>query len=96
VLKRKFKILSTTAEYSINTQVDLIFALTGLHNFVRLREGGECFLDIEDTDKEVVHRPARLPSGDKGSAIMNEKRELIAQAMWTDYQRYLVKGRVQI
>jgi hypothetical protein len=33
VLKRKFKILRTAPEYSIETQIDIILALTALFNF---------------------------------------------------------------
>jgi hypothetical protein len=42
VVKRKFKILGQVAEYSIDTQVDLVLAITGLYNFIRQHE------DIEE------------------------------------------------
>jgi hypothetical protein len=38
VVKRKFKILAQVAEYSIDTQVDLVLALCGLYNFIRQHE----------------------------------------------------------
>ena len=38
VIKRKFKILAQAAEYSIDTQVDLVLAICGLYNFIRQHE----------------------------------------------------------
>jgi hypothetical protein len=48
VLKRKFKILKLAPEYSIDTQIDLILALTALFNFIRIEEGDEN-VDLEDS-----------------------------------------------
>ena len=39
VLKRKFKVLNTPAEYSVNTQIHLVITLTGLANFLTIYEG---------------------------------------------------------
>jgi DDE superfamily endonuclease len=39
ILKRKFKILGTTAEYSIDTQIHLVISLVGLYNFICIHEG---------------------------------------------------------
>ena len=36
VVKRRFQILSQVPKYPFDTQVRLVFALTGLHNFIRL------------------------------------------------------------
>jgi hypothetical protein len=51
VLKRKFKILKTAPEFSIDVQEDLVLALTGLHNFARLRDGSH----VDDSSEEVLH-----------------------------------------
>jgi hypothetical protein len=48
VLKRKFKILKLAPEYSIDTQIDLILALTALFNFIRIEEGDEN-VDLKDS-----------------------------------------------
>jgi hypothetical protein len=39
VVKRKYQILQTPSEYSIETQTRLILACTGVHNWVRGNEG---------------------------------------------------------
>lgn len=33
--KWHFKIINTPSEYSLKTQINLIFALTGLYNFIK-------------------------------------------------------------
>ena len=48
MLKRKFKILKLAPEYSIDTQIDLILALTALFNFIRIEEGDEN-VNLEDS-----------------------------------------------
>jgi hypothetical protein len=48
VVKRKFKILGSVAEYLIDTQIHLVLGLIALYNFIRSQE------DIqEDIDKVV-------------------------------------------
>jgi len=39
VVKRKFKILTTIGEYSLDVQRDIVTAITGLYNFIRTYEG---------------------------------------------------------
>jgi hypothetical protein len=88
VIKRKFKILGQVAEYSMDTQVDLVLALCGLYNFIR---------QYEDIDQEVIDieleedLEQETPMGIKGAGnvYMNKKREEIAQQMWKDYQEHL-------
>jgi len=41
VIKRKYKILNTPPEYSIDTQSDLILGITALHNFCRGLDGSK-------------------------------------------------------
>ena len=88
VVKRKFKILGQVAEYSIDTQVDLVLALCGLYNFIRQHEDIEHELaevELEDEEEGVESKEIK----GTGNKYMNNKREEIAQQMWKDYQEYL-------
>jgi hypothetical protein len=53
VLKRKYQILCTLLEYSINTQTRIILACTALHNWVRSIKGDRAniFLEVESAKK---------------------------------------------
>jgi hypothetical protein len=87
VIKRKFKILGQVAEYSIDTQVELVLALCGLYNFIRQHEDIDHELaEIELEDEEGAEAEEVKGIGNK---YMNNKREEIAQQMWQDYQEYL-------
>lgn len=85
--KRRFRILSSAPEYSLQTQVQLVFALTALHNFIRNYPS-------EDVDYFEEESRAKYATGeDLGmggnilttSAQMNQKRDRIANEMWADY-----------
>jgi len=95
VVKRKFKILGQVAEYSIDTQVDLVLAITGLYNFIRQHEDIEEELIISEADLESEEDITQELSSSEirgtGSVYMNKKREAIATAMWEDYQQYLLE-----
>jgi DDE superfamily endonuclease len=91
VLKRQWQILGRQGcEYSIDTQTDLFCALVRLYNFGRDCNEEETFEDesIEDEvierqsdNIEVIHRI--------GNKWMEQKRDEIANRMWTDYQKYI-------
>ena len=87
VIKRKFKILAQAAEYSIDTQVDLVLALCGLYNFIRqYKDIDHELVEIELEDEEGAEANEVKGTGNK---YMNNKREEIAQQMWKDYQEYI-------
>jgi hypothetical protein len=88
VVKRKFKILAQVAEYSIDTQVDLVLALCGLYNFIRQHEDIDHELEEVELEDEEEGAEAEEVKG-IGNKYMNNKREEIAQQMWKDYQEYL-------
>ena len=50
VVKQKFKILGTYAEYFINTQIHLVLSLLGLYNFICL------YKSVKDKDQEVNNK----------------------------------------
>jgi hypothetical protein len=50
VVKRKFKILGSVAEYSVDTQIHLVLGLITLYNFIRSQEDMQ--EDIEAVEDE--------------------------------------------
>ena len=95
VIKRKYKILNTPPEYSIDTQSDLILGIAALHNFCRGLDGSkvddyitELEGEIEDNeDTIIVDQGASIR--DSESRAMELKRDQIAEKMWLDYQGYI-------
>jgi hypothetical protein len=63
VVKRKYQILQTPSEYSIETQTRIILACTGVHNLVRGIEGqnSDILLDSDILEKGGI-REAIQPS----------------------------------
>lgn len=98
VLKRKFKILSQPAEFSIQTQIDLILALTAVHNFIMDNDhSADPELDdlyLFDLDDWLPGPPPSMntPFQDTKEE-MNKLRDEIATQMWYQYQEILrVRG----
>jgi DDE superfamily endonuclease len=95
VLKRKFKILKTAPEYSIQTQVDIVLALIALFNFTRSRDGDivDNYICTAETDIEDI-QPTTLESIESTSTkaearSMDILRDKIAEDMWKDYQQFI-------
>jgi hypothetical protein len=99
VVKKKFKILSHPAEFGIETQVDLVLALTALYNFISdiERVGDEDFnvnnSDSEEEDQDSVQLPVFSMYSATAKEQMNNFRDEMAMKMWNDYQSY-TNGRV--
>jgi hypothetical protein len=96
VLKSRFKGLNKAMAYDMDTQVKLVFALTGLHNFIRDHrmdddeDDEDCSGDStsdksEASDDEII--PAALPPRfqTSTSARMDRYREEMAERLWQDY-----------
>jgi hypothetical protein len=97
VLKKRFPILTRTpVGYSFETQVDMVLGICVLHNLIRE------YCDEDDdiqtaADRELAQRPVEAPMGaaaedDVGAS---EKRDEIANAMWTQYQAILTERGVR-
>ncbi len=98
ILKKKYRILKSAPEYDIDTQIDLIFGLTALHNFYRMRGDGREFDDHLERiyDQEEAAAVRSQPYGFQGEAesiqsnkVIDRKRDQMAEQMWQDYQRYI-------
>lgn len=103
VLKRRFEILDTAPEFPIQTQIDLVFAYTALHNVIMEHAVEAAQEDQFEDMYAAAHRASPLftfdpnhtrpPTGHTSSVKMNRKRDEIAQAMWTQYQAYLAEPK---
>lgn len=87
--------MNTPPEYSLKTQINLIFALTGLHNFIKDHPSQDIdYFEVENEDPIVQ-------SGGSDNLLLdnflvtftrrNRKRDAIADAMWVDYTSYLTR-----
>ena len=87
IIKRKFKILSFKAEYSFDTQVDLVLSLCTLYNFIRqyqsLNNKINSFKLKEEEQVIVNQQQIRSTIGNK---FINQKRDKIAKEIQIEYQ----------
>jgi hypothetical protein len=94
VLSRGSSRLGAVAEYSFDTQIDLVLGLSGLFNFIRAHEDISEELravDIDLAQDELGDETNIAPESTQrsGDTEMKRKRDKIAKDMWEDYQRYL-------
>jgi hypothetical protein len=96
VLKRKYQILRTPSEYSLETQSRIILACVALYNWVRSKEGdrADIYLDTErEGERSQDIQPAIVyPQGVVTSKKMDTFRDKLAERMWDDYKRYINSG----
>jgi hypothetical protein len=91
VLKRKFKILQRPPEYTIRQQVQLVLALTAVHNFIASHSDRRTDPDFEDLEEfDVIDwSPSPPPSAEDivtpVRLAMLHLRDEIAEQMWADY-----------
>lgn len=89
MVKRRFQIFDKAPESSQATQVDIIYAVMGLHNFIKSHPGNE--EDIYYTPIDIpddAGSDGGIPTMQSSSAQMN-LRDGMAAKMWEDYQIYL-------
>lgn len=89
MVKRRFQIFDKAPEYSQATQIDIVYAAMGLHNFIKVHPGNE-----EDIYSAPIDIPddagsdGGIPTIQSSSAHMNNLRDRMATRMWEDYQIY--------
>ena len=85
--------LKTAPEYSIETQVSLVYALVALHNYIRQQAGIEALeagLEEEEEEEEEEEADAPLmPLALSTSIKMDVRRREMASQMWEAYTTYL-------
>lgn len=97
VFKARFKIFTTVHDgYSIRTQKQLVYALTGLHNFINAY-GADPEIEWEENLKNPG-RSRELDNGGTDEGVVSllesqklvKRREDISSEMWKAYLEYLV------
>jgi hypothetical protein len=95
VVKRKYTILRTPSEYSMDTQTRIILACCTIHNFVRSIEGATAdqYLATEPTVVISNIQPAVVfpDSSNPSSKKMDKFRDELAEKMWRQYQGYITE-----
>jgi len=96
IIKRRFQILSHIPEYPFDTQVQLVFALTGLHNFIRLKSVDNELEYWKEVQEDVVGESEDRCEGEdclgenviglKEDMEMSTFRDQLAQELWASYQ----------
>ena len=82
ILERRFRILRSTPEYPMRSQVNLIYVLTAIHNYIRNEAGLEALmaglgtdeLVNDDDDQEIIREEST-------STTMDGLRESMTQRM---------------
>ena len=93
VLKRRFLSINFPQAFDVPTQVQSLFGLTALHNFITL------YRPVNDEDIYIAGPSDSNNAGDQepsknsftSGTRMNKIRDDIAAAMWKDYQAYLAQ-----
>ena len=98
VVKKKFRLLSAGASYSIENQAKMVLAICALHNFIRVHDADD--EDAASTEPDFEERfqyptPANLQLYMGSGSITrteneraSERRDRIARAMWENYQMH--------
>lgn len=96
VLKHRFRILLLSPGYSVEVQAQIPAALCAIHNFIRIHDDPDEVLPEELEDEGFVHGADagndHVYQVDFVEGVDNaaeQRRDNIAQAMWTEYQNLL-------
>lgn len=94
VIKMRFPLLSSMHPYSFPTQIDLVMSCFMIHNFIRMNQGYDDEFDrwdmpVMDEAPEPAEEPAYSSQTAQQQRAANLQRDVIAQEMWEDYQRYI-------
>ena len=100
--KKRFGILSSAPEYSMEIQARIPPALAGIHNFIIYHDPTEVEDMVDIPDPTPGNVPPEQSFGLLASGAPNqaertrakEKRDQIAQAMWESYQAILAEQGV--
>ena len=87
ILKRRWKILRTPPEYSMEVQVNLVLALTAIHNYIRIDAGvGGLEAGLEEVEVPTeIEDDSPLAEERSTRSMMDNKRQEMAAKMWEDY-----------
>ena len=84
--------MAIASEYAFPVQVNLIFALIALHNFIRLHSGqGDIYEEADGNSEEEDEANNAFDTEDTPLDVqseMDQLRDSIATSMWEDYKQY--------
>ena len=96
VLKRRFRILLLAPEYNLQIQGRIPLALIALYNFIRTHDSEAKFAEPSDDVDYALHGfhagnnySDISIEGEEDHSEADNRREAIADAMWTQYQSTL-------
>jgi hypothetical protein len=92
VLKQRFRILHLSPPYSMDIQAQIPAALCCIHNFIRFHDLSEGVLPEDYLDAHSTHTANWEQAAEEAPTANNNlhaQRDLIAHAMWVEYQRIL-------
>jgi hypothetical protein len=85
VFKNRFRYFEAgRRSLPLSTQVDVVYALTAVHNFINLNDPDDLGYFPEVQDEVVDEEDARLAEAESDVA-MNQRRDEIAELMWRSY-----------
>jgi len=89
VLKKRFPIIGSGTEphYSLDTMTDIVLACCILHNFLRVVDNDQSYLD--EVDRELMEQegePAVSQLRDDDYRLGSEIRDRISNEMWRNYE----------
>ena len=92
VFKRRWRIFDRPHEFSIRTQVKLVYALAAVHNHINLHYPvNKDFDELELYAGEESERVQRKAENEENISVfdseMSERREIIADMLWEQYCR---------
>ena len=99
IVKKKFRLLSAGASYSVEDQTMMVLAICALHNFVRVHDADDedaAAMIIDNNEEFGYPEPAELRAylgthhiSQAENHRAADRRDNIAADMWQDYQDYL-------
>lgn len=86
VFKRRWRLFDRPHEFSIRTQVKLVYALVAIHNLInKFYPVGSDFDRFEPCENEMDGDEEIAPESVRQDAEMDGKREAIANLLWQQY-----------
>lgn len=96
LVKRRFRVLTTTPEYDQHTQAKIVLAACCLHNVIRSYDPDDGMeVDENELEREIGPFQAedfRVDGSAADQARANARRDQIAGEMWESYQNYIRRG----
>jgi len=87
--KKRFKVFVVAQEYELQTQAQIVSALSVVHNFIRIYDpqdvddGGDESYNVDDANPGNLQE--NITAAERSRAT--DRRDNIAKAMWADYRQ---------